>query len=186
MIKMDDLEREKKIGFDIEYIANVLDQRRDLKGKYYTPGFGLAAQLFSCMAKHIVKKLGAEEGEKVVKDAVEEFGLERGKRIAEKVKALGKPLSFKNWLVYSDIDTINFKPISSVSNEDFITKIKKCTFYNAAAEWGLEEYSKMYCNYVDYKIVEGYNPDILLKLEQRQDTGKKRCVFQYTMKEDNK
>ncbi|GAG68386.1 unnamed protein product, partial [marine sediment metagenome] len=97
----------------MEYIGDVLDQRRELKGKYYTPGFGLGAQLFSTMAKHVVKKLGPEEGENLIKDAVEEFGLERGKRIAEKVKALGKPLSFKNWLVYSDIDTINFKPISS-------------------------------------------------------------------------
>jgi hypothetical protein len=183
---MDDLKREKEKGFDMEYIGDVLDQRRDLKGKYYTPGFGLGAQLFSCMAKHVVKKLGTEEGEKLIKDAVEEFGLERGKRIAEKVKALGKPLSFKNWLIYSDIDTLNFKPISSIENGDFIAKIKKCTFFNAATEWGLEEYSKMYCDYVDYKILEGYNPDIKLVLKQRQDMGTNRCVFRYIMKEDNK
>ena len=183
---MDDLKREKELGFDMEYIGDVLDQRKELKGKYYTPGFGLAAQLFSCLAKEIVNKLGPEEGEKLIKKGVEAFGLERGKRIAEKVKALGKPLTFKNWLVYSDIDTINFKPISSIENGDFIAKIKKCTFFNAAAEWGLEEYSKMYCNYVDYKIIEGYNPEIKLELKQRQDTGTNRCIFRYIMKEDNK
>ena len=96
------------------------------------------------------------------------------------------PLSFKNWLIYSDIDTLNFKPISSIDNGDFIAKIKKCTFFNAAADWGLEEYSKMYCNYVDYKILEGYNPDIKLVLNQRQDMGTNRCIFRYIMKEDNK
>ncbi|MHA1191356.1 MAG: L-2-amino-thiazoline-4-carboxylic acid hydrolase [Promethearchaeota archaeon] len=183
---MDDLKREKEKGFDMEYIGDVLDQRKELKGKYDTPGFGLAAQLFSCMTKHVVKKLGAEEGEKLIKKAVEEFGFERGKRIADKVKALGKPLTFKNWLIFSDIDTLIFKPISSFEDGDFIAKIKKCTFFNAAADWGLEKYSKMYCNYVDYKILEGYNPDIKLILDQRQDTGTNRCVFRYIMKEDNK
>ncbi|MFX0076854.1 MAG: L-2-amino-thiazoline-4-carboxylic acid hydrolase [Candidatus Hermodarchaeota archaeon] len=183
---MDDLQREKEKGFDMEYISDVLDQRKELKGKYYTPGFGLAAQLFSCLAKQVINTLGRDEGEKLIKNAVEEFGFKRGKQIAEKVKALGKPLTFKNWLIYSDIDTINFKPISSIEDGDFIAKIKKCTFFKGAADWGLENYSKLYCDYVDYKILEGYNPDIKLDLKQRQDTDTNRCIFHYIMKEGNK
>jgi hypothetical protein len=183
---MDDLQREKEQGLDTEYLANVLDKKKEVGSRFQTPGFGLAAQLFSSVAKYVVEELGPKEGENLLKRAVEFFGKERGKRIAEKVKAEGKVLSFKNWLIYTDIDSANFRPIASVQNGDFMAKIKHCTFYKAAEEWGLGEYAKIYCKYVDYKILEGYNPDIKLVLNQRQFTGKNRCIFRYTIKDENK
>ena len=184
---MDELTREKTNGLDFDYLDDVLHQKKDIGDKFLTPGFGLAAQLFSVVAKHVIKRLGSEEGEALLKEAVEEFGLERGKRIAEKVKMEDKPLSLKNWLIYTDIDSFkNFRPVTSTPNGDFVAKIKHCTFINAAKEWNLEEYAKIYCKYVDYKILEGYNPDVKLILDSRHDTGKSRCVFRYVMKEDNK
>ncbi len=184
---MDDLPREKERGLDPEYLNDVLDEKIAVGERYQTPGFGLAAQLFSTVAKHVINKLGPEEGEDLLKQAVEEFGLERGKRIAEKVKADNKPLTFKNWLIYIDIDSLkNFRPITSTPNGDFLVKVKHCTFYNAAEEWNLGEFAKIYCKSVDYKILEGYNSDIKLLLEPRQLTGKKRCNFRYIMKEENK
>lgn len=184
---MNDLEREKEKGFDFEYLGDVIDKKREVGDKFQTPGFGLAAQLFSSVAKFVIDKQGAEEGEALLKEAIEYFGLERGKQIAEKVKAEGKILSLKNWLIYSDIDSMkNFRPVTSTPNEDLVVKIKHCTFYKAAEDWGLGDYAKIYCKYVDYKILEGYNPDVKLILKQRQVTGKNRCVFQYIMKEQNK
>ncbi|MFX0073013.1 MAG: L-2-amino-thiazoline-4-carboxylic acid hydrolase, partial [Candidatus Hermodarchaeota archaeon] len=146
---MNDLEREKNQGLDMEYLKDVLDKKKELGNKYQTPGFGLAAQLFSCVAKLVIQKLGADEGENLLREAIENFGFKRGKHIAQKVKAEGKPLSFKNWLIYTDIDSSNFRPIASVNDGDFIAKIKHCSFYKAAKEWDLEEYAKIYCKYVD-------------------------------------
>jgi len=186
-MNMDDLKKEKTEGLNFQYLGDVIDKKKELGNKYITPGFGLAGQLFSMVAKHVIKELGPEKGEALLKDAIEEFGLERGKRIAEKVKNENKSLSLKNWLIYSDIDSLeNFRPVSSTPNDDFVVKIKHCTFINAAKEWGLNEYAKIYCKYVDYKILEGYNPDVKLILESRHDTGASRCVFRYVMKEENK
>src|SRR5665648_872703 len=111
---MDDLKREKDIGVDFDYLSDVLDIKKDYGDKYQTPGFGLAAQLFCSVAKSVIEKLGPEEGEALLKEAVESFGLQRGKRIAEKVKAEGNPPTFKNWLIYTDIDSINFRPAINV------------------------------------------------------------------------
>lgn len=183
---MDDLKREKEEGFDIEYMSDTLEKKKDVGEKFQTLGFGLAAQLFSVVAKHIMDKLGPEEGEALLKDAVEEFGFERGKRIAKNVTDAGKPLTFKNWLIYTDINSINFHPTASMKNGDFIAKIKKCSFMKAAEDWGLKDYAKIYCKYVDYKILEGYNPDVKLILDDRHTTGSSRCVFKYIMKERNK
>ena len=84
---MNDLKRENEQGFDMEYLEDVLDKKKELGVKYQTPGFGLAAQLFSSVAKSVIEKLGPDEGEKLLKEAIEYFGKERGKRIAERVKA---------------------------------------------------------------------------------------------------
>ncbi len=183
---MDDIKREKEKGFDIDYMSDILEKKKEVGTKFQTPGFGLASQLFSVMAKHVIEKLGPEEGEELLKGAIEEFGYERGKRIAETAKAQGKPNSFKNWLIYTDIEATNFKPIVSMPDGDFLTKVKKCTFIKAAQDWGLEDYAKIYCKYVDYKILEGYNPDIQLILDDRHETGSSRCIFRYIMKEENK
>ncbi len=183
---MDDLKREKEVGVDFDYLSDVLDLKKDYGDRYQTPGFGLAAQLFCSIAKSVIEKLGPEDGEALLKEAVEFFGLQRGKRIAEKVKAEGKSPTFKNWLIYTDIDSINFRPAMNVEDGDCVAKIRNCTFFNAAKEWGLEDFAKYYCKYVDYKIIEGYNPDLKLVLDDRHTTGKNRCIFRYIMKEENK
>lgn len=39
---------------------------------------------------------------------------------------------------------------------------------------------------VDYKILEGYNPDIKLLLNNRQTSGMNQCIFRYITKKLNK
>ena len=184
---MDELQREREQGFDLEYLAEALPEMAELGDRYKTPGFGLAAQLFACTAKVVLDRLGPEEGEGVLKAAVEAFGLERGRRIAEKVKAAGKPLTFRNWLIYGDIDsTLNFSPEPAVDNGDLVVKVNACTFSKAAEQWGMGKYADIYCRYVDFAILKGYNPDIKLELDHHRATGRDYCVFRYIMKEGNK
>ena len=184
---MDDLTREKENGFDLEYLMDVPQSLEESGGQFQTPGFGLAAQLFSSFAKTIIEKLGPEEGEALLKDSVEYFGKERGKRIADKVKADGKPLSFKNWLIYTDIDASkNFAPAPDIENDDLVVKVDDCTFCDGAREWGLEDYAKIYCKYADFAIHEGYGAGVKLILEDRFSSGKDYCLFRFIMKEKNK
>ena len=183
---MDDLEREKKQGFDWDYLLEVPERKTEVADKYQIPGFGLGAALFSYLARAVTNELGPEKGEALIKGAVEAFGRARGRRIAAAVKDLGKPLTLKNWLIYSDIDSINFDPHPDIDNGDLVVKAVNCTFWNAAREFGLGEYAKTYCKYVDYAILEGYNPDIKLVLHDRHHVGQDHCLFRYIMKEANK
>lgn len=180
------LEREKKKGLSIWYLKDVIFKRLIYRKKYHTPGFGLAAQLFACMSKQIIEELGPEKGEELIKKAVVNFGRQRGSRIAERVKAQGKPLSFKNWLTYTDIDSGNFPVSPKSENGDLLAPVTDCSFNKAAEQWDMVEYSSLYCKYADYAILEGYNPDVKLVLEQRHAKGKDHCLFRYIMKEENK
>jgi hypothetical protein len=152
---------------------------------YQTPGFGLAAQLFACIAKAVIDMMGEEEGEAVLRKGIELFGGERGQRIAERIEAMGKPLTIKNWLIYTDIDSGNFGATPKIEDGDFLLDVGECSFYDAAAAWGLEEYACIYCKYADYAILGGYNPDIKLILEPRKPGGG-QCAFRYIIKESNK
>jgi hypothetical protein len=183
---MDDLKKEKRKGLSRWYLKDVLLRRRIIGKAYHTPGFGFAALIFSVMSKLIIEKLGKVEGGELIAKAVRTFGLERGKRIASIVKGLGKPLSFKNWLIYTDIEGSNFEASPSINSNDLVAEVHSCNFMNAAKKWGLEDYASLYCKYADYAILEGYNPDIKLKLESRHETGKDYCLFRYIMKESNK
>jgi hypothetical protein len=97
-----------------------------------------------------MKRLGPVEGEAMIREAVESFGRERGRRIAERVKAMGLPLSFKNWLIYTDIDNSNFGYRPHIDTHDLLARVKECSFISAAREWGLEEYACLYCRYADH------------------------------------
>ena len=183
---MDDLTREKRHGFSYWYMKDVLP-RRILNGqRYHTPGFGLASQLFAVTCRHVMENMGQGEGEALIRKAVEEFGFERGRRITETVKSLGKPLTIKNWLIYADIDGSNFEAKPTIDNHDLLVEVHRCTFMEAAERWGVRDHARYYCKYVDYAILAGYNPDIRLVLNSRHDTGKEFCLFRYIMKEANR
>jgi hypothetical protein len=183
---MDDLRREKEKGLSRWYLKDVLFKRRLIHDTYHTPGFGFAAQLFAVMSKFIIARLGHEEGQTLIREAVQYFGRERGQRIAEVVKTLGKPLTFKNWLIYTDIDGSNFEVKPSIDNQDLLAEVHHCTFMAAAEKWGLKDYAALYCKDADYAILAGYNPDIKLDLQSRHESGRDYCLFRYVMKEKNK
>ncbi len=183
---MNDLEREKKLGLSFPYLFRLLFMRKKIGKKYQTPGFGLAAQLFATVAKHVISRLGPEEGEKLLKGAIEEFGRERGRRIAETVRRQGKPLSLRNWLIYTDISPENFEARPGFPEGDLEARVGNCTFIESAGKWGLGDYAKIYCKYADYAILDGYNPDVTLVLKDRHSSGADHCLFRYIMKEDNR
>jgi hypothetical protein len=183
---MNDLEREKKRGLSLPYLIKAVFMRKKIGKKHQTPGFGLAAQLFATVAKHVLTRLGAEEGEKLLKAAIEEFGSERGRRIADTVRSKGKPLSLRNWLIYTDISPENFGAQPTFPDGDLEACVGKCTFIESAGKWGLTDYAKIYCKYADYAILDGYNPDVTLVLNSRHASGKDFCLFRYIMKEENK
>ena len=180
---MDEWQREQEQGLDWEYMIDALPRMEEVGDKYKTPGFGLAAQLFACTARGIIERLGAKEAEILLKKSIETFGFERGKRVAQRVRDQGLPLSLKNWLIYGDIDSDrNFKNEPDIVDGDLVVKVNECTFFQAAEEWGLGQYAHIYCKYVDYCILKGYNPEIVMTLEERQRTGKDYCLFRYKVK----
>jgi len=181
---MDDLQREKDDGFSWDYLGDVPQKKQEVGDRYQTPEFGLAGQLFASVAKVAIDRLGQQEGESLLREAVEYFGEQRGRRIGERVDEQGARRTFKNWLIHTDVDTDrNFPSVPDLDDGDLVVEVTDCSFWDAAAAWGLEEYAGIYCKFADHTILKGYNPDIRLQLEPRGSSGEHHCNFRYITKE---
>ena len=171
----------KKV-FTNEDMMEVLKGQAEVGNKYKSHFFAMFAQIFCTLTEEVLNKFG-DEGRKVIAESVKKYGLERGKRIADLVKSLGKELTLENFFIYGDLDSrsiLKYKPKIVDGNIEII--IRDCVYCNACREWGKEEYGKIYCEYVDQAILEGYNPELILELPARMMLGDKKCHFRYIVK----
>ncbi len=179
--EMGELEKERKEGMDWETLGQAMSERQEVGATYITPLAGLFGQLFALTTKIVIEKLGPAEGEALIKEVVERFAEERGRRIAEKVKALRKPLTLKNFFVHNDLDSSGV--VSDLATEiedgDLLFKIGACNICRGAQEWGLREYVHRYCRYVDVAILRAYNPEIKLEVSRTLTGGDEVCCFRY-------
>jgi hypothetical protein len=181
---MDDITKEKKEGVDWEYLTRAIQEKDSLEGKYYTSTYGLMGQMFSRMAKTIIEEVGKEKGEKILEKMVKDFGEERGRRIAQRVTSLGLPLTFKNFLIYTDLDSSKaLEYIPRIEEGDLILEIKRCAFSEGPKEWDMMEYFNYYCQFIDVAIIRGYNPEIELEVPKNLSAGDGMCTLIYKVKE---
>ena len=180
---MNEIEREHKDGLTWEYLGESMKKKTALEGKQLTPMPSLMGQMFAVFAKTIIEAVGEKKGEDIVKDAVREFGLTRGRRIAEKVKALGLEPTFANFLIYMDLDSsaaLTYTP--ALEDGNMVLTITRCAFSDGAGEFGLKKYFHYYCKWVDQAILEGYNSELVLEIPQTLSGGADACIFRYLIK----
>jgi hypothetical protein len=181
---MDEIKKEREEGLDWEYMGEMIKEREATGGKYVTPMAGLMGELFAVMAKTIIDEVGRDKGEAIIEKAVKDFGEERGRRVAERVKAAGKPLSLKNFLVFGDLDSstaISFVP--NIEDGDLSLSINRCDFSKYPDDWGMGEYFHYYCKYIDKSTLRGYNARLKLEVPKTLSGGDNVCILCYTVKE---
>jgi hypothetical protein len=177
---MDEIQKEKSEGLSWEYLGEAMKERAELSGEPITPMAALMGQMFAVFAKNVIDEVGTEKGEAIIKKAVEDFGQTRGKRIAEKVKARGLPLSFKNFLIYMDLDTSAAnKSVPNIDGKDLTLTIHQCFIRDGACDLALEPYFHYYCKWIDRAILFGYNPELTIEITKFLSGGDDVCFFRY-------
>jgi hypothetical protein len=122
-------------------------------------------------------------GKNAIVTSVKQFGKRRGKEIAELVKSKGKELTLKNFMIYNTFnssDTAKYKINIVEGNVEVV--IRSCIFCDGCEDWDKKEFGKIYCEYIDQAIMEGYNPDIKFELLSSLTHGEKRCIQRYIVK----
>jgi len=138
------------------------------------------AMLFSYIVKAVREELGSEADE-VVKKAVIEYAMQRGRRMAKRVKKDGLELSALNYLAYGEWEAspgdmdIEFKYNSESTN----MVVHKCPWYDAWKSEDILEYGEPYCKYVDGYLAKGFSEDLVLDVDGTRTEGSEICDFYF-------
>lgn len=163
-------------------MLEALTEQKEIGNKYKINNFNLFAKLFCTISEEVITRFG-EEGKIAIVESVKQFGKRRGKEIAELVIFKGKPLTLKNFMVYSTFDsadTAKYKMNIIDGNVEVV--IRSCIFCEGCEDWGKKEFGKIYCEFIDEAIMEGYNPDIKFELASSLTHGDKHCIQRYMVK----
>ena len=143
-----------------------------------------SAQLYYHLTKAMVESFGEEAAEKAIAKGIHEFGLERGRNIAEKVKSEGLELSNANLDRFYDMPIDEGWAPEREENEEAVTfgVTKSCVFadYWRSKDWA--RIGRLYCE-VDLAIREGYNPKLNYVPQSNILDGDAECTAYTSYKE---
>jgi len=138
------------------------------------------AMLFTYIVKSAKEELGSKADE-VVKKAVIEYAMQRGRRMAKRVNKDGLELSTLNYLAYGEWEAdpgdmdIEFKYNSESTN----MVVHKCPWYDAWKSEDILEYGEPYCKYVDGYLAKGFSEDLVLDVDGTRTEGSEICDFYF-------
>ena len=142
----------------------------------------LFCRLFAHLSKEVVEKFGAE-GEQAIRDGVWNFGVERGRNIAERAKANGGEANVENYLPNYDMGrSDDFTAQNTYGDNQVEQLFSQCGFADQWIQDGMEEYGKLYCDMIDPAIAHGYNEDLEC-IHDRRVYEDGVCSFCFRMKD---
>ena len=146
--------------------------------------YGLMAKVFAHVSKRLVDTYG-EQGEDVIRQGVEAFGVERGKGIAARAASQGKPNTMENYLTYYDMGRSDLFEYETVYHPTEIEQtFTTCAFGGQWKEDGMGKYGILYCQMIDPSIAKGYNPNFEV-VHDEYVLREGQCHFLFQMKETN-
>lgn len=144
----------------------------------------LFCRLFAHIAKEVTDKFG-EEGAEAIKAGVWEFGVERGKDIAERAKASGSEVNAYSYLPNYDMGRADDFTADTTYGDNQVEQLfTQCGFADQWIADGTEEYGKLYCDMIDPAIASGFSEDLECIHNKRvYEDGV--CSFCFKMKKSN-
>lgn len=117
------------------------------------------ANLYYYMTKAVLEDFG-EQAKSSFERAIIEFGRDRGRKIAEQVRAEGLPLTIENLDRYYDIPIAEGWDVHrSYENDEKRNTTDSCTFAEVWLEKDWSEIGHIYC-LIDIALREGYSENV--------------------------
>ena len=145
----------------------------------------LFARMFAHIAREVEEACG-EEGIKAVREGVRQFGLERGRDIANRARLMGHEITPEFYLSCYDMGRSDyFSSEDSVSPDLVEQNFTDCVFANTWEKDGTQKYGIHYCQMIDPAIAEGYHKDFECIHDKHFFTDG-CCHFCFRMREETK
>ncbi len=141
------------------------------------------ALLFAWISLAVIQRAGREEGERIVRRAVQRYGEQRGGRMALRAQANGHPLIMAHYLAYGEWEP---GPDSGKTESDVIERpphvemrVHRCPWHTAWEDNDLMQVGHLYCQVIDKALVRGFNPDLTLEVGGTLSNGAPYCAFTF-------
>ncbi|WP_040984909.1 L-2-amino-thiazoline-4-carboxylic acid hydrolase [Oceanobacillus jeddahense] len=144
--------------------------------------FARFSKMFAQIAKQVVDKY-EEEGEDVIRRAVERYGRKRGEGIAQRARANGLENNADNYLKNYDMARSELFEVETVHKENEVEQtFTYCPFGQQWADDDMGKYGILYCQVIDPSVAKGYNKNFEVVHDQYV-LREGQCHFQFQMKE---
>lgn len=121
------------------------------------------ARFAALLYYHLTREILAAcpgDGRAIIRRAVRNFGLHRGREIAERVRRANLPLTVENLQRFYDMPIVSgWEPKADRRPDGYYSRTEACTFARVWQDLGYREVGRLYCE-VDPALREGYNPAI--------------------------
>jgi hypothetical protein len=123
---------------------------------------------------------GIAAGE-LLREAVMRYGQQRGRRMAQRALADGRPLTWRTYLAYGEWRAAPCSSQNQViaTGDDLHQVALVCPWHAAWRERDLLPYGRHYCLWIDVAIAQGFNPELALDVPGTLSNGAPRCDFLY-------
>lgn len=114
-----------------------------------------------------------EAGKRAFIQAAQTYGEQRGKRMAMRAIADGRPLGLLEYFAYGEYpSTDEFFQVDMWGEPGVVhEKVTRCPWADIFAQRGLKDCGDLYCREIDRAIVRGFNPELELETASTQHYG---------------
>lgn len=136
------------------------------------------ALIIAWLAQETIQRYG-ERGEAAIREGVRRYGRERGRRMAARARAAGKPLDVIGFLAFGEIDTSGNTWKVARTAPFLEMQALQCAWHDAWEKHHLLDAGRFYCLEVDDAIMHGFDPDFRFQVEGTLSNGAPLCRFLY-------
>jgi L-2-amino-thiazoline-4-carboxylic acid hydrolase len=135
--------------------------------------------LFGWLTRAVIERVGESRGEAIMRRAVQHYGAQRGRRMALRARAGGRPLSVATYMAYGE-----WRAAPGEMEHELVDgpphareRIRRCPWQTAWQAHGLLPYGRIYCLEIDGALVHGFNPALRVDVVGTQTNGAAQCEF---------
>lgn len=163
-------------------ISQVVGQHsRHLASGAGTEAFGIRhhALLFGLMARAIMESK-ADGGEACLAYAMMRYGRERGGRMRQRCLHYGDTpdmIAYKAYCEWKPEEVAEHRSIDLATSPSHQSRVLQCPWCDFWKEYGLGDYGRHYCDYVDDALVKGFSDELRIELAPVMSRGSEYCEF---------
>ena len=142
-------------------------------------GPGHHALLYAWIARGASLRAGEARALPTLRRAIWRYGLQRGRRMALRAQADGRPLDVMTYLAYGEWEARPGETSAQYveTGPDLQQRVLRCPWNNAWREHDVLRYGATYCLDIDRALLHGFSPALRLDVAGTLSRGQRQCDF---------